>query len=210
MLFTDRQDAGKLLAIKLQKLKIDNGVVLGLTRGGVIPAFEIAKKLSYPIDVCVVKKLSAPYLPELAIGAVTSSGRSYIDKNLIASLEVSKNYLKSEIERKRTEANKLENIFRRNKPEINLFGKNVILVDDGVATGASILAAISKIKKEKPKKIILAVPVGSPSVLEKLAALVDKIVVLIKEENFSAVGQFYKDFVQVEDKNVLEILNTTN
>lgn len=168
------------------------------------------KKLSYPFDICVVKKLSAPHQPELAIGAISSIGRPFLDQSLVFSLNVDKDFLKSEIERKRTEAKRLENIFRSSKLEINLFGKNVILVDDGVATGASLFAAISKIKKEKPKKIILAVPVGPPSILEKLAAIVDKIVVLIKEENFRAVGQFYKDFKQVEDNEVKEILNSTN
>ena len=207
MVFEDRADAGKLLAAAIKRLNLRNKVVLGLARGGVVAAAEIAKVLKIPLEVVVFKKLGAPGNSELAIGAVGSHSQPYLDQELISQLQVTKEYLTGEIKRQRREAARRERLYRGKRKMINIKNKNVVLVDDGIATGATMLAAVAAIKKLKPKSLILAVPVAPPSSLVKLAPQVNRVLVLHQDENFRAVGQFFRRFEQVEDEQVIKMLD---
>lgn len=204
-MFQDRKDAGQKLAVKLGKYKgIKDGLVIGLPRGGVVVAYEIAKALNLPLDVIIVAKLGAPGNPELAIGALAGNV-TYLDEEIIESLGVSKQYIQEEINRKKKDIERKQRVFHREKPP-KFAQKTVIIVDDGMATGSTMEAAVHAIKNAKPNKIILAVPVSPPETLEKFRKLADEIICLIAPAQMFAVGQFYDSFPQTEDEEVIELL----
>jgi predicted phosphoribosyltransferase len=207
MRFRDRQEAGRLLAQALTFLKGKKGViVLGIPRGGVVVAAEVAQAIGAPLDVYITRKIGAPYNPELAIGAIASSGDVVLDEGLIASLGVSPEYVEDETERQRREIERRLKKYREDRPAQELEGKIVLLVDDGVATGATTLAAIRALKKQKPANIILAIPVGPPDTVARLRDEVDKLVCLETPEVFWAVGAFYMVFDQTSDEEVVRLL----
>ncbi len=206
-MFDSRTSAGTLLAAHLQKRKVKADIVLGLPRGGVVVAAEIAHTLKLPLDVVVVKKLGAPHNPELAIGAITQDGVTYIDQQLAQSVEANTNYLSNEIERKLKELQAREQLLRVGRLPLQVKNKRVILVDDGVATGATILAAIQWLKQKQVSHVLLALPVAPKDSVKKLEQLVDQCVILEKPPDFGAVGQFYKDFREVNEEEVTKILN---
>ena len=208
MVFESREKAGQLLADRLKKCG-KNSLVLAIPRGGVVVGAGIAKKLSCSLDVIITRKLGAPGNPELAIGATTSKGGLVLDRELIDKLEITQNYLDFEHKNQLVEARRREKIYTKNKTP-DMIGKTVILVDDGIATGSTIEAAIHAVREELPAKIVVAVPVAPPQTAERLRNLVDDFVVLSTPDPFWAIGEFYQEFPQVSDEEVVKILEETN
>lgn len=206
-MFRNRQEAGQILAQKLKDFKGKDVIILGLARGGVVVAWEIAEDLQAPFDVLVVRKIGAPGNEELAIGAVGPDKTVFWEEALCRGLGVDENYKKKILEIKAKEREEKEDLLRQGRKALLLKGKAVILVDDGIATGATTQAALFWIKSQKPQKVILATPVAPPEVVEKLRPQVDKLICLKIEPDFWAVGQFYEEFSQVEDKEVKRILD---
>ena len=207
MLFRDRHEAGKLLAQKLLDLKGNpNAIVLGIPRGGVVVAYEVAKTLSLPLDVFVACKIGAPGNPELAIGAVASDGTIVLDELSISLMGVPKQYIEKETERRKEEVRKRIQAYRGGREGYSLQGKIVILVDDGVATGATTIASLRAIRASNPSQIILAVPVAPPDTVEKLRQEADKVICLYTPSPFWAVGAFYVNFEQISDEEVQALL----
>ena len=207
MRFRDRQEAGQLLAQALSFLKGRKDViVLGIPRGGVVVAAEVARGIGAPLDVYITRKIGAPYNPELAIGAIASSGDVVLDESLIEGLGVSPEYVHDETERQWQEIERRLKKYRGNRPSQKLKGKTVVLVDDGIATGATTLAAIRALKTQKPAELVLAVPVGPPDAIARLREEVDKLVCLDTPPLFWAVGAFYISFDQTSDREVVRLL----
>lgn len=207
MIFKDRRDAGRKLISKLAQFKNDpNVIVIGLPRGGVITASEIAQGLNLPLDLIVPRKIGAPYNPELAIGAITEDGEGIFDNKLISSLNVSQKYIDQEIEKEKEEAKRRIKEYRGDRPPLNLQNKIAILVDDGVATGSTMLAAIKSAKAKGAKKIIVAVPTTAQDSLKKIKKEVDEVVYLDAPFFFGAVGAFYEVFDQTIDEEVKSLM----
>jgi putative phosphoribosyl transferase len=205
--FMDRAEAGRELAARLKKFKGDSkAVVVGLPRGGMVVAFHLAYSLRLPMDFLVAKKLGAPGDPELAIGAVTEDGESYLDEEIVRGEGVEKIYIEKELREKAEEAKRRTELYRGSKVAPSLAGKTVILVDDGMATGATMLAAVASAKKREAERVIVAVPVASKEAMEKIRARVDGVVCLKEDRYLSSVGEYYESFPQVEDSEVMEIL----
>lgn len=208
MIFRDRHHAGEELVKSLKKYKDDpNAVVIGLPRGGVVNAYEAAKGLNLPLDIVYPRKIGAPFNPELAIGAITESGEGILNEPLVMQLGVSDNYIKRTIESEKAVAQKRLKMYRKDKPKIPLEGKTVIIVDDGLATGATMKAAIKSVQSEGADRIVIAVPVSPPDTLEEIKELVDEAISLDTPPFFAAVGEFYQDFSQTEDEEVIELLH---
>ena len=205
-MFQDREQAGQLLAKKLKKFVKPNTVVLAIPRGGVVVGNVISNVLNLGFDVIVVRKIGAPHNPELAIGAVGPKDTVYWDRKLCENLGVAKSEMAKLKTIKSLEVLVRENIFRGNEKPFDVAGKIVILVDDGVATGATVIAAQKYLKKIGAKEVILAVPVISTDVLRGIKRYFDIVVALKIKEIFYSVGEFYKYFPQVENDEVIEIL----
>lgn len=205
-MFEDRSAAGFLLAKKLEKFaNSENVLVLGMARGGVIVAKVIATYLNASLDTLVVKKIGAPDNPELAIGAVAPKNTVFWNKELVQQLGVKPASAEKLRRGKEKEREEQEKHLRSERP-LEIRGKTVILVDDGVATGASVIAASLYLKKEKAKTTILAVPVIAKDILKDISRYFDMIVFLRSESDFQAVGQFYENFPQVENEEVKSLL----
>ena len=205
-MFSDRKEAGEILAEKLKKLRLENPVVLAIPRGGVVVGYEVARKLKAPLDVIVPRKLGAPGNPELAIGAVAEDSTIILDSSLIDYLEVDEEYIKKEKERQVKEIKRRLNVYRGRFSRLEIERRDVVIVDDGIATGATIRAAIASVRKRKPASLTLAVPVAPPSTIEKLREEVDRIVCVSTPEPFFAIGRFYTDFRQTTDEEVIRLL----
>ncbi len=202
--FSDRREAGQLLSevLKEFKGKIDT-VVIGIPRGGVVVAYEVANRLGLPLDVVIVKKLGYPGNPELALGA-TSESTYYLNEDL--SRSVSKEYIEEEVKIKQAEAHERVRELRGLRKAIDLKNKNVILIDDGIATGASMRMAIMVTRELKPAEIIVATPVAPPDTVKSLSNSADKVVALKQPVLFYAIGQFYRDFSEVSIQEVKKLL----
>jgi len=207
-LFNDRTDAGQQLARELQKSKHENIVVLALPRGGVGVASEVAKAFKVPIELLFVRKLGSPFNPELGIGAIVEGTppQTFLNHHLIDILKVSPDFLKQEGERQLETISRQQQKFRGGRPRASVAGKSVILIDDGIATGASVQAALKGLKNENPKSLTLAVPVAPSDVIASLGKEVDAVVCLNVTEHFQAVGQFYREFPQLEDQEVKRLM----
>ena len=208
MIFNDRKHAGKILAQRLLKLKLNlkNTTVAAIPRGGVAVAVGVADSLCVPIYPLVIKKIGAPQNPELAIGACASFGKPVLDRWLIADLNISADYLKKEQLNKKREALAREKFLNVKISPAKFKDKQVIVVDDGLATGQTVIAASKITRTFGPKELILAVPCGSPAVIEKVEADYDKVICIEQSADYWAVGQFYKDFAPVSDEEVKEML----
>jgi putative phosphoribosyl transferase len=209
MIFRDRHDAGKQLAQSLLKYQSDKEtVVLGLARGGVVVAFEIASALHLPLAAFVVRKIGAPGNEEFALGAISETGDAKIHADSVMMTSASAEYLKKIIEKEGKLAQERSQKYRGKKPPPELKNKKIILVDDGIATGASIEVAIDSLKKAGAKKIILAVPVAAPDSFQRIKNQVDEAVCLSTPSPFMAVGNFYREFGQTSDDEVIALLSS--
>lgn len=205
-MFKDRKEAGFLLALKLKDLVLENALVFGITRGGVVVAYEISHNLHLPLVPIVVKKIGAPENPEFALGAVTHNKNYFIDKTLSQRLSVTSSYLKNQLTTKSKEVELLEKQLNIKK-KIRLLGKTVILVDDGIATGATVKAVLVYLRKKFVGKIIVCVPVIATDIFNELTNRCDIIIALKIASNFNAVGEFYENFPQVSNEDVVKFLN---
>lgn len=207
MIFKDRFHAGQMLVPYLTKYRNHpDTVVLGLARGGVVTAAAIAQGLHLPLEVLCPRKIGAPFNPELAIGAVSDQGEPLLNEDLILRLGVSQDYIDETVAHERKTAQMRLNKFHQHRKSILLKGKNIILVDDGLATGATMHAAIKGLRSQDVETIIVAVPVAPPDTFAEIKREVDEIVCLDTPAYFSAVGQFYEDFSQTEDEEVIALL----
>jgi putative phosphoribosyl transferase len=206
-LFRNREEAGRKLAEALADFKGKEVVVLGIPRGGVVVANEVAKALGAPLDIVVTRKIEAPGEPEFALGAITQEGDVIMDRQAAESLGASPAYLEDQIRKKREEVRERMERLRGDVPYPELEGKIVIIVDDGIATGSSVGAAVMSVKKRRPKLIVVAVPVAPADAVETLSEEGAKVVCLETPGPFLAIGEFYGDFDQVEDLEVKRILD---
>jgi predicted phosphoribosyltransferase len=201
----NRVEAGKQLASAMKTADKD-AIVLAVPRGGVVVGFEVAKALGISLDVIVTKKIGAPDNPELAIGAVAEDGTFFVDEDLVHRLFVPNEYVAAEVERQRQEIQRRLVRYRGDIPYPSLKNREVIVVDDGVATGSTLKAALRLVRHKGAKTVTVAVPVGPPDTIRELEKLADRVVVLLTPEPFYAIGQFYVDFSQTSDEEVIELL----
>lgn len=207
--FRDRREAGEILAQKLASYGNRNDVlVLGLARGGVPVGWPVARALGAPLDVFLVRKLGVPQWQELAMGALACGGGVVINDSLVRSLGIRDDQVQDAIERETDELQRRERAYRGDRPPVDVAGKTVILVDDGIATGASMLASVRAVRANAPSAVVVAVPVGPPSTCRELATEADDVVCATMPIGFEAVGQVYDDFHQVTDDEVRELLIT--
>jgi putative phosphoribosyl transferase len=205
--FRDRHDAGRALAEELAAYRgKDNLLVLGLARGGVPVGWEVAAALHADLDAFLVRKLGVPRWSELAMGAVASGGGVVMNDSVIANLHITDEQVREAIASETVELERREHAYRRGRPVSGPGGKNVILVDDGIATGASMLAAVRAVRAAGPQSVVVAVPVGPQSACRELAREADDVVCATIPVDFDAVGQVYADFHQVSDDEVRELL----
>jgi predicted phosphoribosyltransferase len=206
-LFHDRTDAGRQLAEQLRNYAHRNDVVvLGLPRGGVPVAYEAASRLDVPLDVFLVRKLGVPGHAELAMGAIAPGGVQVLNRDLIEELAIPPAAVSAVADSELQELERRDRIFRGGRPLPELKGKTVILVDDGLATGATMEAAVTALRYLEPAQIVVAVPVGARETCERLARVADSMVCLATPAPFNAVGQWYEDFSQTTDEEVKQLL----
>jgi predicted phosphoribosyltransferase len=210
VIYKDRRDAGMQLADFINNKDCSYDLILALPRGGVPVAYEIAKKLNLPLDVFIVRKLGVPGHEEVAMGAIATGGVFILNEDLIAKLNINQTQIENIRNKELNELNRREALYRHNKPLPSFENKNIILVDDGVATGSSMKAAILALKSHHPASITIAIPVAERSSLKELSQLVDDTVCLLVPELFYGVGQWYEDFPQLTDQEVCNLLMSTN
>ncbi len=206
MMFDDRIHAGKVLAQELQKLHLEKPVILALPRGGVAVAYEVARKLNASLDVLIVRKLGSPGQKEFGIGAIAENDIIILDQNLIDRLSIKETDLYEIIDEEKKELERRRDSYGTDRNFPDLKNKTVVLIDDGLATGITAKAAVKAVQKDNPEKIILAVPVCSKEAFDDLSLMVDKVVSLVVAEDFDAVGKWYKNFEQVSDEQVINML----
>lgn len=213
MFFTDRIHAGRELASALSDYSVKQDVlrekviVLALPRGGVPVAAEIADKLALPMDILLVRKLGVPGHEEYAMGAIAAGGLIYLNQEVINMVRVSQAQIDKVIEREQVELSRRNDLYRSGKPPLDLEGKTVILVDDGLATGATMQVAVSALRNAGVGRVIAAVPVGAPDSCDALRPQVDELICLHEPEGFGGVGRWYRNFDQVSDTEVIDLLN---
>lgn len=208
-LFQDRHHAGKLLAQRLLHYKeAKDTIVIALPRGGVVVGYDISLELQLPLDVLITRKLGAPSNPELAMGALAETGYQHLNEDVIRGYDVSKTQLEEETLRQKREIDRRIRRYREGRALPSLKGQTVILVDDGIATGATFFASLGALLRAETAKVIAAVPVAPPRVVAEVKGLVDETVVLHTSEWFFGIGQFYEQFLQVEDDEVIDCLKT--
>lgn len=203
-MFLDREDAALQLVEHLKYLPLRDPLVLAIPRGGAVTGAVLARELGAELDVVLARKLRAPFQPELALGAVSEDGEVYLNSNVEEF--GADGYLERERKHQMAEIERRKNLFRNVRPAATVAGRSVIVTDDGIATGATMLAALHVIKSQKPHEVIVAVPVGSPDRLRQISRHCDRLICLLTPEEFWAIGQFYRDFSQVEDETVVALL----
>jgi putative phosphoribosyl transferase len=209
--FRDRRHAGRVLAGELQEYgDRSNVIVLGLPRGGIPVAYEVAAALHAPLDVFVVRKLGVPRRSELAMGAIASGGVRVLNEDVVASLGIDTDVIDRATETETRELDRRESLYRGARPPLELSGKVVILVDDGLATGSTMRAAIEAARLLQPAQLVVAVPVAAPSTCRSLRSLTDRVVCAVTPKNLYAVGQWYEDFTQTSDDDITDLLGINN
>ena len=208
MLFADRYDAGRRLAVLLERHRVEHPLILGLPRGGVVVGYEIAAALGSELDVLVVRKLGVPGAEEFAMGAV-APGTTILNQGVVAGLGIPRSEVDAAVAREMAELQRREQAYRRNRPPLNVRGRTVILVDDGLATGATAHAAVAALKQQQPRQIIFAAPVCSQDGAEALRRMADEVVCLESPQGFQAVGLWYQDFSPTTDAEVLQCLRAS-
>jgi putative phosphoribosyl transferase len=209
MRFKNRQEAGHKLAEALQSLKGNpDALVLAIPRGGVVVAYEVARVLGLPLDVMIARKVGAPNNPELALGAVAGDGTVVLDERLISDLGVHSDWVMDEVRSQKEEIKRRLYRYRRDRPLPEIKGRTVVLIDDGIATGSTVLASLRALRKQQPGKLILAIPVGPPDTVSRLGSECDQVLCLMTPEPFWAVGRFYETFDQTTDLEVEELLQS--
>ena len=204
----NRSVAGQWLAELLQQeASLVNPIVLALPRGGVPVAYEIANALKAPLDLILVRKLGAPHYPELAMGAIASGNIKFLNSQVINSYQINQNDIKKVESQERQELERREIAYRGNRPHLNLKQRNVIIVDDGLATGSTMYAAINAVQLQSPNTITVAIPVAPPDTIVEMEKIVNRVICPFQPYNLSSIGQWYEDFSQVSDEEVKQQLN---
>jgi putative phosphoribosyl transferase len=208
MKFADRAEAGRLLAGKLMHLKDRQPVVLALPRGGVAVGFEIARALGAPLDIVLVRKIGVPWQPELALGAVSDGGQpeTFIDDQLARALPLPARYVEEETARQLAEIERRRNAYCAGRPPVDSAGRTAIVVDDGIATGATMRVALRTVRRRAPARLVLAVPVAPPDTLADLGREADEAICLDTPPMLGAIGFYYYDFHQMSDAEVTDLL----
>ena len=208
-LFKDRHEGGKLLAKELARYeRAEDAIVIALPRGGVVVGYDICLALALPLDVLITRKLGTPWNPELAMGAIAETGYVHMNPDVMREYHVTQAQLDREMESQKSEIQRRIQRYRGGQAMASLKGKTVILVDDGIATGATFFASIGAISKQETARLVAAVPVTPPRIVAELKGLVDEVVVLYSTERFFGIGQFYEQFPQVDDEEVVASLET--
>ena len=208
MTFKNREEAGRQLVAELLQYRDDpHGLILALPRGGVAIGYQLSLALHLPLDVFITRKIGAPDNPEYAIGAVTETGSRYLNQEAVRSFGLSRHELDRLIHVQENEIARRKNLYRQGRLLPPLTGRTVLLVDDGIATGSTFLASALAIRSLQPHRLVGAIPVGPSSTIREVRAHVDELVVLMTPDPFEAVGNFFVDFTQVEDRDVVEYLN---
>jgi predicted phosphoribosyltransferase len=205
-MFEDRTDAGERLAALLDDHDVEADVVLAVPRGGLPVGRAVADALGVPLDVVAARKVGSPGNPELAVGAVASDGTVWLNEAYVEDLGVSEDYLESTIERERAAAREKVERYRGDRPPLELRDRVVVIVDDGVATGATTIACIRQVREAGAARVVLAVPVGPPETVERLGTEADEVICVETPPYFAAVGQFYESFTQVTDEEAMAYL----
>ncbi len=201
-MFRNREEAGVLLATRLEKFFGDKGLVLAVPRGGIPVAYMVARELGFPLDIVLTKKIGHPYNEEYAIGAV-----SLTDYFIVPHERVSETYIQEEINKIRSRLREMQYLFTGGNKQETIENKTVIVIDDGMATGNTLLSTIQMLRKARPSKIIVAVPVASASAVRKLSAVADEVIAYLIPKEFTGVGAYYEDFHQVSDEEVIYFLD---
>jgi putative phosphoribosyl transferase len=204
--FKNRTEAGKRLAESLSDAAGGDVVVLAVPRGGVVVGYEVARALKAPLDVVITRKIGAPDNPELAIGAVAEDGTYLLDQSIVDMLNVPDGYVETEVERQKAEIKRRLKTYRGDAVSVEIEGRNVILVDDGVATGSTLRAALRSLQNRGAKSVTVAVPVGPPDTIAQLRRETDCVVCLSTPDPFYAIGEFYENFDQTSDEEVISLL----
>jgi len=207
-MFRNREEAGRILADKLSQYRNDpTALILALPRGGVAVGYQLSLALHIPLDVFMTRKIGAPGNPEYAIGAVSETGSLYLNQAAVSSFGLSQYELDRLIHVQEKEIARRKDLYRQGQPLPQLTGRTVLLVDDGIATGSTFMASALAIQGLQPRRLVGVIPVGPPSTIHEVRARVDELVVLMTPDPFEAVGNFFMDFTQVEDRDVVEYLN---
>lgn len=207
-MFKNREEAGELLAQELMAFRNDPAaILLALPRGGVVVAYQLSLALHLPLDVLITRKIGAPDNPEYALGAVSETGAVYWNREALAGLSLTERQLSAAVQTQQKEVTRRVALYRQGRPFPDLNDRIVILVDDGLATGATFFASVTTARQGNPRRVIGAIPVGPRSTVEEARELVDQLIVLRVPDPFYAVGNFYRAFEQVEDREVLQYLN---
>jgi len=206
--FADRAEAGRRLAERLARFKTDRPLVLALPRGGVPVGFEVARVLDAPLGLVLVRKIGAPFQPELAIGAVVGGDQAetVLNRDLVADLQIAEGYVERERARQLEEIERRRRLYAVGRPRIELRDRTAIVVDDGIATGATMEAALHAVRRAGPRRLVLAVPVAPAETIERLRPQVDEIECLVTPGDLGAIGMFYADFRQLSDDEVVALL----
>ena len=207
-MFRNREEAGRILADKLSQYRNDpTALILALPRGGVAVGYQLSLALHLPLDVFITRKIGAPGNPEYAIGAVAETGSCSLNQDAVNSFGLSQYELNRLIHLQEKEIARRKNLYRQGRPLPQLTGRTVLLVDDGIATGSTFMASALAIRSMQPRLLVGVIPVGPSSTIREVRAHVDELVILMTPEPFEAVGNFFIDFTQVEDRDVIQYLN---
>lgn len=206
--YRDRHEAGQLLGQELSAYANRKDVlVVGLARGGVVVAYEVARQLHAPLDVLVVRKIGAPGQPELAMGAVAPDGTYVLNEEVVGALHVCEEDINSILEQEKRELKRRERVYRCHRPSLQVKGLTIIVVDDGLATGSTMRAAIAALRRRQPARLVVAVPVGASGTCREFGPLSDQVVCLRTPKSFCAIGLWYQDFSQTTDEEVCHLLD---